>query len=832
MLDPHDDAATARRLLSSPDLLCNGTCDGGRNERGPNGWTRRGFLQAVGIGAVSGAAFGGLSPDALGFDPREVWAATPIGPADGVLVNIVLYGGNDGLNTVVPYTNGVYYDRRGSIAIPPNQVLPLDGTWGLHPNLPYLKALWDVGWVGIVHGVGYPNPDLSHFTSMATWMNGRFGGGPPTSGWAGRWLDGQSAASAEMALATIGWSVPLHLQGVSRRGLGIPPNGDLFGAGTASYEQRLYNGLKNYSAAPAGRGQWHDMYASVLKTQLNVATEVSPIFSPSPTGPDFAQEMTIAARLINADLGFRIVDLGLDSFDNHDGQPGDHAALLADLDAGLASFYGTLDPYWRNRVTIATMSEFGRTVYGNESLGTDHGTSSVQFVIGQMVKGGHYGSAPSLALPNQWDRLPHTVDFRSVLGTTLDGWLGGGASTILNGSFENLAFFHGAAGSTPPTSSLPPMVGGPSTPTEFVSMSPSRVLDTRNGIGRMGPLGPGESWPFAIRGLFGVPSNADAVAINLTAVSATQATYLTAWPGGQVPPTTSNLNLVPGMAVPNLAILRLGPAGDVNFSNYAGTVHLIADVVGYFKDGTSVGLLPLLPARLLDTRNGIGGPTSQVGPGQTVDVQIAGLGGVSTSPQAVALNVTVTGPTATSFLTVWPSGEARPDASSVNMIAGQTVPNMILARVGSNGKISIFNNAGSTDVIVDVLGCFSTAASGRYVALTPSRVLDTRNGIGAPLARIGQTPLEVTLRGGGGVPASGASGVMLNITAVAPTADTFVTVYPGGSERPEASNLNLRAGQVLANMVLARLGPNGTVMMYHRSGAIDLIADVVGYFTD
>ena len=802
------------------------------NDREINGWTRRGFLQAVGMGAFSGVALGGIS-DALGFDVQDAWAATPIGPTDGVLVNIVLYGGNDGLNTVVPYTNGLYYDHRGAVAIPQAQVLPLDGTYGLHPNLPYLKALWDVGWLGIVHGVGYPNPDLSHFTSMAIWMNGRFGGGAPTSGWIGRWLDGQPAASAEMAVATIGWSVPLHLQGVTRRGLGIPPSGDLFGAGTADYEQRVYNGMRNYSSAPAGRGQWHDMFASVLKTQLNVATDVSPIFSPSPTGAEFVQKMTEAARLINANLGFRIIDLGLDSFDTHDGQPGDHADLLADFNAGLAAFYGTLAAEWRNRVTIATMSEFGRTVYGNESLGTDHGTANVLFVIGQMVKGGHYGSAPSLVLANPWDRLPHTVDFRNVFGTNIDGWLGGGASTILNGSYENLGFFWGSPGSPPHSSVLPPIIGGPSIPTEFVSMTPARLFDTRDGTGgRLGALGQNETWTFKVAGKLGVPSNAVAVAINLTGDRATLPTFITAWPGGLDRPTTSNLNPAPGMAVPNLAIVRLGPTGDVQFFNSRGNIHLLADVVGYFREGTDVGLEPLVPDRLLDTRNGIGGFSGQIGPQQTIDLQVAGMSGVSDDPEAVALNVTVDRPTATSYLTLWPSGDARPNASSLNMVAGQTAPNMVLARVGGNGKVSIYNNAGSTHVIVDVLGCFSTDASGRYVALTPNRVLDTRSGLGAPLARVGQTPLEVTLLGRGGVPDANVSGVMLNVTAVAPTATTFVTVYPGGDDRPTASNLNLVAGQVLANMVLARLGPEGTVMMYHSGGTIDLIADVVGYFTD
>jgi len=484
-------------------------------------------------------------------------------------------------------------------------------------------------------------------------------------------------------------------------------------------------------------------------------------------------------------------------------------------------------------VTIATMSEFGRTVYGNESQGTDHGTSSVQFVIGQMVKGGHYGSAPSLALPNRWDRLAHTVDFRNVLGTTLDGWLGGGASTILNGTYENLGFFHGLAGGTPPNSSLPPIIEGPSVETEFVSMTPGRLFDTRNGTGgRTGPLGHGETWTCTLAGKLGIPTNAVAVAINLTAAGATQSTYITAWPGGQSRPTTSNVNLAPGRAVPNLAIVRLGAQGDVHFFNASGTVHVLADVVGYFRAGTAIGLEPLLPYRLLDTRNGTGGFSGKIGEGQFIDLQVAGRGGVAASPQAVALNVTATAPTAASYLTLWPTGEPRPNASSVNMVAGQTIPNLVLARVGSNGKVSIFNATGSTDVIVDVLGCFSTTASGRYVALAPRRVLDTRLGIGAPLARVGGTPLTVDLLGSGGVPGTGVSGVMLNVTAVTPTADTYITVYPSGSSRPNASNLNLLAGQIVANMVLARLGSDGKVLVSNSAGAVDVIADVVGYFTD
>jgi uncharacterized protein (DUF1501 family) len=351
MLDPDISTADARRLLSQP--VHRGDLDG------PHGWTRRKFLQAVGGGVLGGAAlntFGGqFGLGRLGFDNPEAFAATPIGPHDGILVNIVLYGGNDGLNTIVPLNEPKYEHIRANLDLR-SQVLPLDGTFGFHPSLPYMKRLWDYGQLAIVHGVGYPTPDLSHFTSMAIWMNGRFGVGPASTGWIGRWLDGQPAANADLTAATIGSSVPLHLLGAVHRAVAVPENGSgMFGTGDSAQETAMYNGLRTL-ATPAGLGQWHDMFATVLKTQLDLAKDVAPVYTPAPTGDEFVQKMTVAARLINANLGFRVLDLGLDSFDTHDSQPDHHANLLTQLDTGLATFFSTLDPAYYNRVTVMTMS--------------------------------------------------------------------------------------------------------------------------------------------------------------------------------------------------------------------------------------------------------------------------------------------------------------------------------------------------------------------------------------------------------------------------------------------------------------------------------------------
>ena len=199
--------------------------------------------------------------------------------------------------------------------------------------------------------------------------------------------------------------------------------------------------------------------------------------------------------------------------------------------------------------------------------------------------------------------------------------------------------------------------------------------------------------------------------------------------------------------------------------------------------------------------------------------------------QSVALNITATQPTAASFLTVWPTGDTMPLASSVNMAPGQSIPNMVLARIGAGGKVSIFNAAGSTHVVVDVLGAFCPGATARFVPVSPQRALDTRDGIGAPRRRVSQGDVPVALAGRCGVPATGGTAVLMNVTVVLPSEGTYVTVFPSGRGRPASSNLNAESGQVVPNMVLARLGDDGSSVLYNNSGTIDLVADVMGYFT-
>ena len=239
------------------------------------------------------------------------------------------------------------------------------------------------------------------------------------------------------------------------------------------------------------------------------------------------------------------------------------------------------------------------------------------------------------------------------------------------------------------------------------------------------------------------------------------------------------------------------------------------------------------PARILDTRAGTGAARAPVGPGGQIDVTVTGVGGVPVSGvAAVVLNVTATDVTAQeSFLTVFPAGAPRPLASSLNMLAGQTVPNLVVARVGAGGKVSIFNNAGSTAVVADVAGWYGVpGAGGRYTPVAPARVLDTRTGTGGTSGKVaGGTSIDLDVRGVGGLPST-VGAVVLNVTATdLDGADTFVTVYPTGVTRPLASNLNVTSGQSVPNLVVTPTG-DGRVTLYSNAGTVHLVADVQGWY--
>ena len=343
-----------------------------------------------------------------------------------------------------------------------------------------------------------------------------------------------------------------------------------------------------------------------------------------------------------------------------------------------------------------------------------------------------------------------------------------------------------------------------------------------------------------------VPSTGvSAVVMNVTVTNTTAASFLTIYPAGVQRPLASNLNWVAGQTVANLVEVAVGANGQVSAFNGAGSTDVIFDVAGYVSiptgtPGTDGLYNPVVPNRILDTRTGNGGFSAPVGPGQTINVQIGGRSGSgvpATGVSAVVLNVTATGATASSFLIVYPMGTSRPLASNLNFTAGQTVPNRVIVKVGTNaqtatsGWVSIYNGAGAVNVVADVGGWFTDgsdlgATGADFGAMTPTRLMDTRNGHG-PIGAGGTMALPIA--GQNGVPAN-ATAVVLNVTVTGPTAASVMTVWPAGTTRPLASDLNYRAGQTVPNLVVVKVGTGGAVDFYNGVGSTDVVVDIVGWY--
>jgi len=371
---------------------------------------------------------------------------------------------------------------------------------------------------------------------------------------------------------------------------------------------------------------------------------------------------------------------------------------------------------------------------------------------------------------------------------------------------------------------------------------PSVAAETVDGrYDAVGAIRAGGTLDLVVTGRGGVPpTGVGAVVLNVAATNVTDATFLTVWPTGTSRPTAANMNVSTGQMLSNMVIAKVGTGGSVSIYNYAGTVDVVVDVMGWFPTGGQY--TALTPARLGDTRPGhptADGRESGVGPlhgGTVMEVTVTGRGGVPpTGVGAVALNVAATNVSAASYLTVWPSGEARPTAANMNLAVGQTLSNMVVAKVGAGGKVSIYGLAGSTDVVVDVMGWFPSG--GQYTGLTPARLADTRagsptidgRGAGAgPVA--GGSSIDVDVAGRGALPPSGVGAVVLNVAITDPTVGTFLTVWPTGQARPTAANMNAVAGQTLSNLVVAKVGAGGDVSIFNLAGTADVVVDVMGWF--
>jgi hypothetical protein len=368
---------------------------------------------------------------------------------------------------------------------------------------------------------------------------------------------------------------------------------------------------------------------------------------------------------------------------------------------------------------------------------------------------------------------------------------------------------------------------------DYVGIVPYRVLDTRVGpypvTGCHAPVRADRHIDVQIAGVPGLPATGvTAVAVNVTAVNPTAPTYLSVYPAPNGPTGTSNLNAGPGQVIPNLVIAKVGAGGKIGIYNAAGDTDVIADIVGYYTNTSASKLVPIVPERALDTR-----PTGPVGPAGTIDVGFSGMQRVpSSGVTAVAINVTAVAPSAPTYLTVWPSGDARPVASNVNAGPGQVIPNLVMAKLGPNGKVSIFNLNGNTNVLVDVVGYYTSGAGSRLTPIVPERATDTRGANGVSVNPIGPGgTLDVDLTHLARVPSSGVKAVAVNVTAIFPSAPTYLTVWPTGDARPGTSNLNAGPGQVIPNLVIAKVGAGGKISIFNLNGNTDVAVDVVGYFS-
>lgn len=400
--------------------------------------------------ALSVAFLGGTGASAL----AQVAAASPLLPSfangvdpDNVLVVVQMGGGNDGLNTIVPWSDDAYHRVRPAIHLTETQVLKLNERIGFNPALKGLHELYQQGRVALVQGVGYPNPNRSHFEATQIWETAS-PERPQQYGWLGRYLDRRFANGAKPAslfeAVSLGDSLPAALVASH---VEVPAIGALnafaynTGRDLASKQSAgvLYDGAKAGQSpylsliAQTARDAYHG--GDVLRKQTAEFTNKATY---APNG--FAQQLALAAKLIGSSAGSKIVFVSIGSFDTHAGQRVQQDRLLGYLGDGLLSFYQDLAAHnLDSKVLTMTFSEFGRRVAQNASNGTDHGTAMPLFIVGGGVKGGVYGDHPSLTDLDRGD-LKFSTDFRAVYATVIEKWLGRNPSEVLTGTYPTLAF--------------------------------------------------------------------------------------------------------------------------------------------------------------------------------------------------------------------------------------------------------------------------------------------------------------------------------------------------------------------------------------------------------
>ncbi len=371
------------------------------------------------------------------------------------LVVIQLSGGNDYLNTIVPYNDGEYYDYRPTVNIESERVLPIDDEYGFNPNMRAIKELYDEGKVAVINGIGYPEPNRSHFRSMDIWHTAL----PEdigVEGWLGR-ATRELDPGGENVLTAVNFGRGLP-RALGVRGVPVASVGNLESYGLFPDLQdeklrryaleafaKMYGGERGRDAVMDFLGQTGTdalKGADLLRTAVD-KYESGVEYAASPIG----QSLRDAAKVMFADLGTRIFYTQQGSYDTHSGELATHGSLIGEMSAGVSDFYADLKEHGReDDTTLLIFSEFGRRIKDNGS-GTDHGSGGVAFVIGGSVRGGMYGEYPSLKEDRQLEGdLHYNNDFRSTYSTILERWLHVEASPIVNGHFEQFDFISNGSG--------------------------------------------------------------------------------------------------------------------------------------------------------------------------------------------------------------------------------------------------------------------------------------------------------------------------------------------------------------------------------------------------
>lgn len=399
---------------------------------------RRQFLTRT----LKGSSLVALSSMVPDFVARTAQAASP--DKETILVVVEMSGGNDGLNTVIPYADDLYHKARPTLRQAKDQVIRLDDHVGLHPGLSGFKPLWESGHLAVVQGVGYPNPDRSHFEAMDIWQSAD----PKReikTGWLGRASTIMENHSGGVPILNIGASqIPFALAGANGGGAVTISDQSSFrlelGQGDAGRHKARRKLLEELTT-PAGDD---DLVSFVQRRQLQTLTAVENLRQVL-EGPNaltvrgfgFFQKLNLIAGLIERNFGTRIFYVNLGSFDTHSDQGPAHNNLLSELSNSVRNFFDVLKKTGNDsRVRLMTFSEFGRRVQENGSRGTDHGAASCLFVAGPSVKGGVVGKHPSLSDLDAGDLKFHT-DFRRVYASQLR-WLGCDCASVLGGKWEQI----------------------------------------------------------------------------------------------------------------------------------------------------------------------------------------------------------------------------------------------------------------------------------------------------------------------------------------------------------------------------------------------------------